>query len=266
VGKLLLSRLFYCSLALFLVYAVVLLIGFRQMVSGFQMSGARQSGMMYLYMSFVLAFYPFITSVAIVLAAGAVSTELRAGTLRYTLLTPISRWEYVVTKFLITVLAIGAAITFLFLVLAGLGTLLFGSGNVAAYDVWSLAKGSRRETIVLTDEETLRRCLLAIPLILEAAVSNASFAFLISTLVGSPVVAITIPLSTFFISSIIQFSPFLPDLKPYLPTRHIFFWDDVFAYRIPWDRIGHAVLLHAGIIGLFLGLASVLFVARDVTA
>jgi ABC-2 type transport system permease protein len=266
VDKLLYSRVFYASLALFLVYALVLLVGFRQMMSGFGIVNARQSGMSYLYLAFVLAFYPFITSVAIVLAAGSVSSELHAGTLRYALLAPLSRWEYVMAKFLITVVGVGAAMVFLFLALVGLGTLLFGSGNVVAYDLWSLGKAAHRDAIILTEEETLRRCLLAIPLMLESAVANAGLAFFVSTLVASPVLAITIPLSMFFISSIIQFSPFLPDLKPFLPTRHMFFWDDVFSYSIPWDQIGRGALIHGVMIVGFVSLATLVFVARDISA
>ena len=256
------SKLFYASLALFGVYALVLLVGFRQMLG--PLTAGRESGSMYVYLAFVLAFYPFVVAVAIIHAGGSVSQELRAGTLRYTLLAPVPRWQLVVVKLLSTGVAVAAVTLFLFMALASLSAFL-GEGNTMTLDVWAAAKPEGRPATLLSSEETLQRCLLALPLVAYSAVANASFAFLLSTLVPSPVLAITVPLSLFFISSIIQISPVIPKLKPYLPTRQMFFWDEVFARDIAWDRVANGVIFHGLMMGVLLGLTLALFVTRDVT-
>jgi len=264
--KILYSRVFYACLAVFLVYAIFLMLGFRHMMRGLGLTGGGQSGALFLYTSLQLAFYPFVVAVAIILAAGAVSMEIRGGTLRYGLIAPIARWEYLVAKFVVTAAATAAAVLFLFLILGGIGTLLLGRGNVLTYDVWAPGKPETRLPTLLSEEETVRRCLLALPFLLLSAIANASPAFLLSTLVGSPVLAITVPLSVFFIFSIVQFSPFLPTVKDYLPTRHMFYWDAVFSPDIAWDVIWHGVLFHGTILIICLGVALVLFMARDVTS
>lgn len=262
--KLLYSRLLYASMLLFLGYAAIMLLGFRSLTERLGAGPESQSGAMYFYIAFSLAFYPFVGTVAIVFAGGAVSPELRDGTLRYALLAPVRRATWLLARFLVVAVAVAVVIAFLFLAVAGIGLLLLGPGNVVTYDLWGGGKPAPRSPTLLSDEEVLLRCLLAVPPMVLSALGVASPAFLVSTLLDNPLVAVTIPVSLFFISSIIQFSQFLPQLKPYLPTRYMFCWDEVFSRSIDWHALGVGLAANGGLVALFLALAIVLFSIRDV--
>jgi ABC-2 type transport system permease protein len=261
VLKLFHSRLLHASLALFLVYALVLMLGFREMLG--PLTAGHESGSMYLYMAFVLAFYPFVAAVAIIFAGASLSQEVRAGTLRYTLLAPVARWQVIVGKLMSTCVAVLMVMLFLLLAVGSLSALL-GEGNAMTYDLWAAGKPAGRAPTLLGADEILQRCLLALPLAVCSAVGNASLAFLFSTLVSSPLVAITVPLSLFFISSIIQFSPVLPKVKPYLPTRQMFFWDEAFGQPIAWGHIADGVIFYGTLLLVCACLSWLLFAARDV--
>lgn len=262
--KLAYSRVYYASLLLLLVYALVMIVGVRTMMAGLPPGADRQSGAAYMYFSMVLSFYPFLTTLALVHAGGSIATETRAGTLRYALIAPIGRVQYVLAKFLVTGFAVATCVAFLFVVVGGLGMLLLGHGNCVTYDLWAPAKMAAREATLLSDDEVLQRCLLAAPLMVVSAMANASFAFVVSVLVKSPLLAIIVPLSLFFIVTIVQLSPLFESLKPHLPTLHMFFWDGVFARTIAWDQIGFGLAYHAGMMGLAVGVAALILALRDV--
>lgn len=264
--KLLYSRTLLASFILFFIYALGIFLGLGQVVKTFGLKDAGQNGGMYLYVSFNLAFYPFLVTLAIIFAGAVVSQEVSAGTLRYSLLAPIGRWQLVLAKFGVLVASMTAVVLFLFLAVGGIGAIFLGSGNALTFDIWNVASGVPRPATLMGMEELLQRCLLALPLVVCAAVGNAGPAFLISTLVGTPMLAITIPLGLFFISSIMQFSQFFPNVRPYLLTRHMFFWDEVFARDIRWERIGEGLAFYGTVTAVSLALAIALFVARDVVS
>jgi ABC-type transport system involved in multi-copper enzyme maturation permease subunit len=266
IEKLLYSRLFYAALALFLVYALVMLTASATIMGLFSGGTAVQvTGAVYLYLTMLLSYYPFLGTMAILFGAVSVAQERKAGTLRYEMLAPFARWKYVVTKFLVVTIAVAAVTLFLFLVIGGIATAFLGPGNVMTYDVFAVAKMAKRDATLLNDQETVQRCLLALPLAAYSALANAAAAFLVSTLVDSVIVAITVPLSLYFISSMVQFSPFFGSLKPWLPTKHMFFFDEVFNRKIPWEKIQEGLVFHTWLIAVFFAVAVYLFVTRDVT-
>jgi ABC-2 type transport system permease protein len=264
--RLLYSRTLVASFILFLVYALVMFQGMERLIRSFGAHGSTGTGAMYMYLCLSLAFYPFLAATAIILAGGGVSQDVNAGTLRYTLLAPVGRTQILLAKFVVLVVSVSAVVLFLFLLIGGIGMILLGSGNAVTIDVWGMASGVTRPQTLFSMEELLQRCMLALPLIVFAAVGNAAPAFLISSLVGTPLLAITIPLGLFFISSILQFSQFFPKVRPYLLTQRMFFWDSVFSRDVGWERIQEGMAFYGTVTLVCVGLAITLFVTRDVVS
>jgi len=194
----------------------------------------------------------------VVLGAGdQLAGEATGGTFRLLLTRPASRTSILFAKYLTTLLYAAALVVFLAVLSLGLGTLLFGTGDL-------LVPG--RTIVIHPENEALGRLFLAFALAIWGMWTVASLAFLFSSLVENgigPLVGSMAVIIIFYIVSNIPAELF-ESAKPYLFTTYLDLWSKVLEEPIPWTGVLHS----AGVLGAFsIGFYAVtwyIFVRKDV--
>lgn len=198
---------------------------------------------------------PFlITLVAGDLMAG----EASAGTYRVLITRPVTRFSIVTAKFIAGVIYTAILIIWLAMLSLGLGTILFGSGELISLQSNAI--------VVFASNDVLWRFLLAYGFAIVSMSVVTVIAFFFSSLVENsigPIITTMAIIIIFIIISHIDVSAF-QTIKPYLFTNYMDGWKSFFNkpldYSSVWDSL---LVLGIHIFGLY-GLTLFLFRRKDI--
>ena len=198
---------------------------------------------------------PFlITLVAGDLMAG----EASAGTYRVLITRPVTRFNIVTAKFIAGVIYTAILIIWLAVLSLGLGTILFGSGELISLQSNAI--------VVFASNDVLWRFLLAYSFAIVSMSVVTVIAFFFSSLVENsigPIITTMAIIIIFIIISHIDVSVF-QTIKPYLFTNYMDGWKSFFNkpldYSSVWDSL---LVLGIHIFGLY-GLTLFLFRRKDI--
>ena len=198
---------------------------------------------------------PFlITLVAGDLMAG----EASAGTYRMLITRPVTRFSIVTAKFIAGIIYTAILILWLAALSLGLGTILFGSGELISIQSNAI--------VVFASNDVLWRFLLAYSFSIVSMSVVTVIAFFFSSLVENsigPIITTMAIIIIFIIISHIDVSVF-QTIKPYLFTNYMDGWKSFFSkpldYSSVWDSL---LVLGIHIIGLY-GLTLFLFSRKDI--
>ena len=208
----------------------------------------------YFIMNALWIHIPFLITIG---AGDQLAGEATGGTFRILLTRPASRTRILLIKYITTLLYTGALVIFMGALSLGLGTALFGTGDL-------LVPG--RMLIVHPEHDVLWRMALAFALATWGMWTVASLAFLFSSLVENAIGPIIGTMAVIIVSYIIANVPveMFASIKPYLFTTYLDLWAKVFDDPVPWDAVLHSVLvLGAFSIGFYL-VTWYIFVKKDV--
>ncbi len=198
---------------------------------------------------------PFlITLVAGDLMAG----EATSGTYRMLITRPVSRFNIVTAKFIAGIIYTMLLILWLALLSLGLGTILFGTGELITM------QGS--VLIIFAKDDIFWRFVYAYSFAILSMSVVTSVAFFLSSLVENsigPIITTMAIIIVFIIISTIDVSVF-QSIKPYLFTNYMSDWKSFFNKPPDYSDIWNSVLiLGIHIVGLY-GLTVFIFSRKDI--
>ncbi|MCD6204286.1 MAG: ABC transporter permease subunit [Candidatus Marinimicrobia bacterium] len=224
----------------------VVLVG--TLVNGFLVS--------YYLMNVMWVHFPFF----IVLVSGDIMAgEGAAGTFRILLTRPISRFQVVTAKFLATFFYTFLIVFFLGVISIGSGMLIVGGGDLLVFD-----KG----ILILSQNETLLRFLLAycLAVVVQMVVASLSFLFSSATSNGiGPIIGTYAVLVVSYILSVIQIDA-LDVIRPYLFTTYFDVFFAPFASPIPWGEIARKSAVLVAYVVVFYSVSLWIFSRKDITS
>ena len=195
----------------------------------------------------------------IVLVAGdMLSGEATAGTFRFSLIRPITRTEFLISKFIVNLFYASSLLIFMWALCVGLGLYLFGSG-----DLVSLADGM---ITIIPESEAAMRIALAFGLAIISMWVVASLAFLFSSFIENAIGPIIGTMAIMVFSLIISNLPVdaVGPYKPYLFTTYQSVWLEAFKYEIDWVKISDSIIaLGINIFAFFL-ISYFIFIRKDI--
>jgi ABC-2 type transport system permease protein len=186
---------------------------------------------------------PFLITIG---AGDQLAGEATGGTFRILLTRPASRTRILLIKYMTTLLYTAALVLFMGALSLGLGTALFGTGDLVV---------PGRMLIVHPEHDVLWRMAMALALATWGMWTVASLAFLFSSLVENAIGPIIGTMAVIIVSYIIANVPveLFASIKPYLFTTYLDLWAKVFEDPVPWDSVLHSVLvLGAFSVGFYL--------------
>ncbi|QQS34946.1 MAG: ABC transporter permease [Ignavibacteriales bacterium] len=209
----------------------------------------------YLILGALAVHIPFlITLVAGDLLAG----EATAGTYRLLITRPVSRFRIVASKFIAGMIYTAMLILFLAVMSLGLGTLIFGTGELLVL--------SNNTIIIFATDDIIWRFLFGYAFATLSMTVVTALAFLFSSLVENaigPIVTTMAIIIVFLIISAIQIDIF-QTIQPYLFTTYMSSWRSFFDDPVDYNDILQSVLVLVGhIVGLF-SLTVYLFRKKDI--
>lgn len=188
---------------------------------------------------------PFLIALV---AGDMVSGEATSGTVRLLLIRPPSRTKIITAKYVTTLFYTAGLVIFLGLMCILPGLALFGSGDLIIHHYGKFG------IVFIPEVEIPIRMLFAFMAAIWAMTVVASIAFLLSTLVENSVGPIIGTMAVVIVFLVIGNFPFdfFRDIKPYLFTTYMIFWQRFLDDPIPWQEIvTSATILGLHSIGLF---------------
>ncbi len=208
----------------------------------------------YFIMNSLWVHVPFLITLV---AGDQLAGEATGGTFRLILIRPVSRTRILWVKYVTTLFYVCTLIFTLALLSVGLGTFLFGLGDL-------LVPG--RTLTVLPQTEMVWRMALAFALATLSMWCVASLAFLFSSLVENaigPIIGTMAVIIGFIIITNIPLELF-DAIKPYLFTTYFTVWQKAFEQPIPWATMARHAAILAGFCVGFYALTWYIFVRKDV--
>lgn len=213
--------------------------------------------------SFHLLFPIFASLIGGIQVAG----EAKDGTLRATLIRPVSRTQLLLAKFAVSILYLFVVMWFFLGLALLLGIPTFGWNRVLAFNNIFMQVGEAKGAFYfMSPEETIQRLVIVCALGCYSMLVVASLALFLSTIFEGPIVPIVGSVGVYFISFILgqESEGFFEHLRKYLFTSHMFFWRSVFAPEIPWEAVRKDLLWCTGYIATFLLAGLLSFRWKDV--
>lgn len=210
----------------------------------------------------------FFLPLAVAIFAGeSVAGEAGWGSLRYTLMRPVSRSRYLASK-----LAVALAFSLLAVVLVPasalvVGALAFGWHPFTAID-GSASSALHTTLIVLGPGPTLARLAISTAYVAAGMMSILAFAFLLSTLTTRPFAAVAGGVGLTIVSRVLN-SDYLPGvavLNPYMPNNDVDLWQHFFQQPEQTAGMVHFLLLQVAYVAVSLSIAWWWFTRKDILA
>jgi ABC-2 type transport system permease protein len=207
--------------------------------------------------------FQLLVPIFISVASGLmVAGEAEQGTLRACLVRPVSRGQLLLGKFIILA-GYGLVIScFAIVLLAALGVLNFGTGNLYTLNIL-FSNGQEGASTVPAAEVPLR-LVMAWLLATAGMMVLAALALLVSSLVESAAMAYVITLSIYLSFLTLHSFPFLEWLRPYLFVTHMLRWQQCFFSYVKTGEVYVSLIHLAGYLTAFLAAAVLLFEQRDI--
>lgn len=197
---------------------------------------------------------PFLLTLA---AGDQLAGEATGGTFRLMLIRPVSRTSLLITKYVVTLVYTAAVVLFLAALSLGLGTLLFGTGDLFV---------PGRFIVILPESEAIVRILLGFALATWAMFTVASLAFFFSSLVDNALGPIIGTMATIIVCYVITGVPadLFEAARPYLFTTHMNVWEKALEQPVNWVSLGNSAAILGGYNIGFVTLAWYIFVRKDI--
>jgi len=209
----------------------------------------------YLILNSLAIHIPFLIALV---AGDLLAGEATGGTYRILITRPVSRFSIVTAKFIAGMVYTFLLILWLAIISLGLGTIIFGTGELLNYSNGSI--------IILAQNDVLWRFLLAYGFAVLSMGVVASLAFLFSSLVENaigPIISTMAIIIIFMIVSAINISLF-QSIRPYLFTNYIDTWRSFFDNPIDVHTVIKSVLILLAHIVVFYSAALFVFKRKDI--
>jgi len=222
----------------------------------FTTTGTIVSGYLIAYylMAILWIHFPFF----IILVAGDVmATEANSGTYRMLLTRPVTRNSVVFAKYISTIVYTVMLISFLGIFSIVIGKLILGGNELMVFD---------EGLLILSEQETLYRFLIAYLLAIWVQIVVASLAFFFSTLAKNsvgPIIGTYALVLLFVIISILKIDA-LAVVKPYLFTTYFDIFYAPFRSTIPYNKILSDCWKLGSFSLIFFGLSYINFMRKDI--
>ena len=197
----------------------------------------------------------FLPLAVSVVAGDSVAGEANIGTLRYLLVTPVTRLRLLLVKYVGVV--VGAFFATFVVTLVGIlmGLILFGGGPMTLLSGTQISFGAGLLRVVLA------AAYLALGLSALGAVGLFA-----STLTEQPIAAMIATIMFSSTSFVLDSIPQVAWLHPYLLTHHWLDFGDLFRDPIAWNNIVAGLVLAASYAVVFFAAAWAMFTTKDVTS
>ena len=197
----------------------------------------------------------FLPLAVAVVAGDSVAGEANVGTLRYLLVTPVTRTRLLLVKY--AGIVVGAFIATFVVSLVGMlmGLILFGGGPMTLLSGTQISFGAGLFRVVLAT--------VYLALGLSALGAVGLFA---STLTEQPIAAMIVTIMFSSTSLVLDSIPQVAWLHPYLLTHHWLDFGDLFRDPIAWNNILAGLGLAASYAVVFFAAAWARLTTKDITS
>ncbi len=195
----------------------------------------------------------------IALVAGdVVAGEANAGTLRLVASKPMSRTQFMISKFFAVSIYTLLLLCFLALLALGLSVLIFGSGDLM---------NTKSDMIIILDRtDVLWRYAGAFGFAALSMLTVAALAFLFSVFGENslgPIIGTMCVIIVFTILTTLEI-PFFNSMKPYLFTNHMLNWKGFFEDPVDYSEVLKSAIVLVAHIIVFVSLAIWTFRKKDI--
>jgi ABC-2 type transport system permease protein len=197
----------------------------------------------------------FLPLAVSVVAGDSVAGEANIGTLRYLLVTPVTRLRLLLVKY--AGIVVGAFVATYIVTLVGMvmGLILFGGGPMTLLSGTQISFGAG-----------LLRVFLAASYLACGLAALGAFGLFASTLTEQPIAAMIATIMFSSTSFVLDSIPQVGWLHPYLLTHHWLDFGDLFRDPIAWNNVVAGLTLAASYAVVFFAAAWARFTTKDVTS
>ena len=219
------------------------------------LAGITRNGLFLAFTAMSVALPVFLPLAVAVVSGEAVAGEASLGTLRYLLVTPVSRTRLLAVKY-VSVVVYGAVATLVVAVVGVVvGAVLFPVGDV------QLLSGT-----TIPYAEGLLRALLVAGYVTAALAAVAAVGLFVSTLTEVPVAAMSATTIVVVVLQILDAVPQLDALDGWLLTHHWFAFADLLREPVATGGIAAGLAVQGAWAAVMLALAWARLTSRDVTS
>lgn len=208
----------------------------------------------------------FFLPLAVAIFAGeTVAGEAGWGSLRYALARPVSRSSFLLAKLIIAAGLSAVAVVMVPLAALAAGSLVFGWHALPVVD-GSASTLVRTASVTFTPADALARLGLATLYVAAGMASILAFSFFLSTVTSVPFVAVAGGVGLAILSRVLNadYLPGVAALGPYMPTNDVDLWQHIFQQPMQTDGMARFLWLQVAYVVVFLTLAWVGFLRKDV--
>jgi ABC-2 type transport system permease protein len=197
----------------------------------------------------------FLPLAVSVVSGDSVAGEANIGTLRYLLVTPVTRLRLLLVKY--AGIVVGAFVATYVVTLVGMvmGLVLFGGGSMTLLSGTQISFGAG-----------LLRVLMAASYLACGLAALGAVGLFASTLTEQPIAATIATVMFSSTSFVLDSIPQVGWLHPYLLTHHWLDFGDLFRDPIAWNNIVAGLALAASYAVVFFAAAWARFTTKDVTS
>lgn len=249
--------IFLIQLALFVDGQTYLGFILQSLRETFEINGNILNGYLvcYLILQTLLIHVPLLIALV---AADIIAGEANMGTLRLLITKPISRTNFMLSKFFASVIY-----TLMLLLFMAILALVFSIGIFGTGDLIIL----KSQTVVILDNsDILWRYFAAFAFAALAMTTVASLAFLLSVFAENSIGPIVATMSIIIVCTILTTMdiPFFNALKPFLFSNHMLNWKGFFEDPVDYREVLKSALVLLAHIVFFVSLAIVAFKRKDI--
>jgi ABC-2 type transport system permease protein len=231
--------------------------GMQALKENFDINGKILSGYMvcFIILQTLLIHVPLLIALV---AGDTIAGEANMGTLRLLVTKPISRSQFMWTKFTATIIY-----TLLLLVFMAVLSLVV---SIAVFGTSDLIIMKSDMIVILDNKDILWRYFAAFGFAAVAMTTVASLAFLLSVFAENSIGPIVTTMSIVILFTILTTMdiPLFNALKPFLFTNHMLNWKGFFEDPVDYPEILKSLLVLIGHIALFVFLAITIFKKKDI--
>lgn len=202
-------------------------------------------------------FVMLVPMIVAMIAGTMVAGEASTGTLRATLVRPVSRGAVLTAKFIVSWLYGVTVSLFVGGTAAAIGYIFFGGGELFALEWGPFAFVEEREAWL--------RLGAAYGIAAGAMLAIAAIALFVSTLTSAPWISLVVTMGAIIITPLLAAIPSLEIIHPYLLTTNLVLFADVFSDPdvVDWGKIATKGLYLGAYTAVFLAGAYVAFARKD---
>jgi len=249
--------IFLIQLALYSDGEAFLQFGMQSLKETFDINGKILSGYMvcFIILQTLLIHVPLLIALV---AGDTIAGEANMGTLRLLVTKPISRSQFMWTKFTATVIY-----TLLLLIFMAVLSLVV---SIAVFGTSDLIIMKSDMIVILDNGDILWRYFAAFGFAAVAMTTVASLAFLLSVFAENSIGPIVATMSIVILFTILTTMdiPLFNALKPFLFTNHMLNWKGFFEDPVNYREVFKSLFVLVGHIVVFVFLAIVIFKKKDI--